>query len=372
MRMWLTDDKIAALPTRRKEYLVRDRGLPGLAVRVRSSGGKSFVTFRRTGGKTKKLTIGDAARTTVDMARDRAAAIMAGDGGDDGRGTATLAAFVERDFLPAVATTWKPSSLETARHYLRARILPAFGDRALRAIDRRLVARWFDEYGAARPGGANRALEVLSSLFNHAVRLGHVETNPARGLRKNPRKRSHRFLGAAEIARLERTLAALCRENPNFRQPADIARLLLLTGCRAGEILGLEWDRVDGGVIRLADAKTGPRAVWLGPAARALIDALPRTDGRWVFPDKAGGPRRSIGHYWRVVRERAGFPDVRLHDLRHTFASHAVSRAPARRGPAVGAQNVGDDDALRPRRRQGGRSRRRQNGRHPRQTPRQK
>jgi len=66
--------------------------------------------------------------------------------------------------------------------------------------------------------------------------------------------------------------------------------------------------------------------VWLGPAARVLIDALPRTDGRWVFPDKAGGPRRSIGHYWRVVREQAGFPDVRLHDLRHTFASHAVSR----------------------------------------------
>ena len=78
MRMWLTDDRIAALPTRRRRYLVRDRGLPGLAVRVRSSGGKSFVAFRRTGGKTKKATIGDAARTTVDMAGPG--------GGDHGRG----------------------------------------------------------------------------------------------------------------------------------------------------------------------------------------------------------------------------------------------------------------------------------------------
>ena len=139
---------------------------------------------------------------------------------------------------------------------------------------------------------------MLSSLFNHAVRLGHVETNPARGLRKNPRKRSHRFLGAAEIARLERTLAALYRENPNFRQPADIARLLLLTGCRAGEILGLEWDRVDGGVIRLADAKTGPRVVWLGPAARVLIDACREPTGDGCFPTRRevrGGASGIIG-----------------------------------------------------------------------------
>ena len=101
-------------------------------------------------------------------------------------------------------------------------------------------------------------------------------------------------------------------------------RLLALTGCRKSEIMTLQWQDFRDGHLFLRDGKTGPRTVWLSPAARAVLNGLPRT-GAWVFPGRSGsGPARGLGHYWRKLRDEAGLRDVRLHDLRHSYASLAL------------------------------------------------
>ncbi len=208
---------------------------------------------------------------------------------------------------------------------LRTQLLPAFGKRRLDRIRRRDVHRWFDRYGQSAPAGANRTLDVLRQILNHAVACGHVKKNPTRGVRRNPRPRLTRFLSHDEIHRLHQALDAH-RGRGSGRQQAEIIRLLLLTGCRKGEIVGLRWSEVGEDALRLVDSKTGPRTVVLNERARAILARQPRSDSPFVFPSLADStqPRAAELSLWRKVRRTAGIPDVRLHDLRHTFASHAV------------------------------------------------
>ena len=155
-------------------------------------------------------------------------------------------------------------------------------------------------------------------------RTGHVGKNPTQGIRPNRCPRLTRFLSRDEIARLHRVLDA--ETGRGNRQQADIIRLLLLTGCRRGEILGLRRPEVQADGLALADSKTGPRRVPLNARARRILDRQPLTDSPFVFPSPRGpsrprGPELSI---WDRVRREAGIEDVRLHDLRHSLASHAV------------------------------------------------
>ena len=154
-----------------------------------------------------------------------------------------------------------------------------------------------------------------------------MESNPVRGLRHNPRPRVTRFLSRDEVARIHAALTAH-RGRGSDRQQVAIIRLLLLTGCRRSELVRLRWVEVDGGVLRLTDSKTGPRTVFLSKAARALIARQPRTGSPYVFPSlkDESRPRSRELSLWRKVRREAGIEDVRLHDRRHTFASHAVMR----------------------------------------------
>ena len=132
----------------------------------------------------------------------------------------------------------------------------------------------------------------------------------------------------AEAARLMAEAPCWDCGEPRENQP-DVIRLLLLTGCRLGEIVGLRWDEVELGCeppcLRLADSKTGPRTVWLGAEAIAVLEARPR-DSAWVFPDRRD-PRRHRPKdlcAWTRIRAEAGIDGCRIHDLRHTYASHAL------------------------------------------------
>ena len=209
--------------------------------------------------------------------------------------------------------------------------VPSFGRLRLNRIGRPEVERWFDAYSRTAPGGANNALQLLGQIMNSAVAAGHTDTNPTRGIRKNPRRKLTRFLSGEEIDRLHRTLDRLVEERPSRRGQADIIRLLLLTGCRRGEILRLKWSEVDGPVLRLAETKTGPRQVWLSEAAQAIIAHQPRTGSAYVFPSPKcpARPCSSAMGLWYRARKEAGIDDVRLHDLRHTVASQAVARGVA-------------------------------------------
>ena len=144
--------------------------------------------------------------------------------------------------------------------------------------------RWFDEYSLTAPGAANHVLSLLARILNHAVACGHLRTNPARGIRRNPRPKLTRFLSREEVSRLHRVLARHARARPSRARQADVIRLLLLTGCRKSEILTLRWQDVDGNTINLGDAKTGPRRVFLNAPARAVLERQPRSNCAYVFP----------------------------------------------------------------------------------------
>ncbi|MDE0276285.1 MAG: tyrosine-type recombinase/integrase [Defluviicoccus sp.] len=219
---------------------------------------------------------------------------------------------------------YKPSTRKGVRTRIQDRLLPAFGNEPLDRIAPAEVRKWFHAWSRTAPGGANKGLELLRQIMNFAIARGYIENNPTRDIRPNRRPKLTRFLSREEIARLHRALDA--EAGKGRRQQADIIGLLLLTGCRRGEILGLRWSEVRDDMLALADSKTGPRRVPLNAQARRILDRQSRAGSPFVFPSPRdpSRPRGGMLSLWYRVRREAGIEDVRLHDLRHTHASHAV------------------------------------------------
>lgn len=235
--------------------------------------------------------------------------------------------FVAGPWTAACYRRCKPSTCRRVDSALQRQLLPTFGRQPLDQIDPEDVQQWFDEYSRTAPGGANRTLDVLRQILNHAIGCGHLEINPTRGVARNPRRTLNRFLSRVEVRRLYAVLDKRAARSPRQQQQADLIRLLLLTGCRIGELVHLHWDDLDEDRLRLPDSKTGPRTVFLNAQARAILVRQPRR-ARLVFPSRTSPsqPRSTDLPLWRYARRQAGITDVRLHDLRHTFASHAVLR----------------------------------------------
>ncbi len=329
-RMRLSDHGVARLRAASSEYTIWDTRMTGLGVRVRPSGHRSFVLLNDTEGTSKRLTLGPVAHMTVDEARSRCLAIQSGD--DDGS--------TENSAIPAplfgdfVANVWrsecfdrmKPSTQRTTNYIIANQLVPTFGDLPLGRIGREEVNRWFDRYSETAPGGANRALDALCQILHHAGVHGHLKTNPASGVRRNPQRRINRFLSREESKRLHCELDRLVAERPERAAQADIIRLLYYSGCRCSEIRTLKWCEVGSGVLDLVDSKTGPRKVYLNSESCRIIERQPRTGSAYVFPSPSDPslPISSTMRFWFTLRKRAGVEDVRLHDLRHNFASQAV------------------------------------------------
>lgn len=232
--------------------------------------------------------------------------------------------FVKGRWKSASYVRCKPSTRKRIDSALRTQLLPHFGSSPLHRIDGGAVREWFDNYSLTAPGGANRTLDVLRQILNYAVECEYLTSNPADGIIRNRRMKLTRFLSRPEIARLHAALDAH-KGRESGRQQAEIIRLLLLTGCRKSELVNLEWSDIDGDILRLRDSKSGPRTVLLNSNARIILARQPRTESAFVFPaSNSSRPRSSELSLWRKVRRQARIEDVRLHDLRHTFASHAV------------------------------------------------
>ena len=321
-RMRLTDADVARLRPEPREYTVWDTRVRGLGVRVRPSGARTWIHHRPSGAGVRKVSLGPATARGIEEVRRACLAAVA-----DRDATPRLREFVAGPWKSACYDRFTPSTQRSMRSALKSRLLPAFGAERLDRIDRVTLVRWFDDYSRTAPGGANRALDVLRHILDHAVACGHVATNPARAIRRNRRAKLTRFLSREEIRRLHRVLDAHAGRSASARQQVDIIRLLLLTGCRKGEIVRLRWQEVEGDRLNLRKAKTGPRRVFLNAQARAIVERRrARADGPWVFPS-VRDPTRPRGDelaLWYRVRREAGLEDVRLHDLRHSVASHAV------------------------------------------------
>ena len=316
-----------------KDTFLFDKALPGFGLRIHPSGRKVWIVQARIEGRSRRVVIARHGEMKLAEARRRARDMLGriragGNPADDIRRekeTPTLREFAD-EYLRRCEPHWKPSGRKTVRIYLKARILPAFGKMPLDRIGPEDVAAWFDAASRDRPGAANRAFEILRAMMFRAEEWGlrARDSNPCLGITKNPRNRIAGFLDADELARLGRALDAREAEWP---EAVAAIRLLALTGCRRSEVLNLRWRDIGEDIITLPDSKTGPRAVPLGEAARALIEALPgaRDPDTFLFPRHAQGRGPWIlTNCWRTVCADANLGRLRLHDLRHTAASQAV------------------------------------------------
>ena len=306
--------------------------LPGFGVRHYAGQRRVYIVQSLMGGRTRTVTIGNAALFTdseaVAVARRVLLRAQVGENPAETR-KRTRAAPRFDDFLSLywskIAPSWKPSTRDRHEFCRRNHIDGAFPKMFIDEIERPDIVRWFvgvsDRSG---PGAGNRAFEIVRALFNKAEDWGVREenTNPCTGVRQNRRRKCERFLSDAELARLGAVLNAARETHP---QHATAILTLLLTGCRLGEIVNLRWSEVKGQRLLLEDSKTGPRTVWMGAEVRALLDALPRLGNRpEVFWDDVRDRPISLDYRWQQWRSEAGFPGVRIHDLRHSFASHAA------------------------------------------------
>ena len=338
----LSTRTVGRLSVAEREAIFWDRDLPGFGVRVYPSGTKTFVVQSRGEGRSRRLTLGRHGAITADEARERAARIIArikswDDPAPPARtgvtAAVTVAELAERYLEEHVAVRCKPGTQVLYRAAVRQYIVPALGETPVSAVRREQVAALHHSLRET-PYAANRAVHLLARILDAAEEEGLRPrgTNPCRSIEKFRERPHERFLSEEELRRLGRVLEAVSGGGGGGgASPAAVAaiRLLVLTGCRRSEILGLRWEHVDlaAGELRLPDSKTGARLVPLSPAAAEVIAELPRTPGNpWVISGrKAGAPLRNLQYPWEILRARAGLDDVRIHDLRHSFASRALA-----------------------------------------------
>ena len=329
---------VEALPAE-KDTVYWDNELTGFGVRVYPTGTKVYMVQSRGPDGLKRVTVGRHGVISADRARRRAALIIArikaGETplatpmGREATGP-TVADLAEQYFREHVSVRCKPGTAKLHRRVVRKHILPEFGKLPVAAVCREHVT---DLHYRLRhvPAMANQVIVTLSRMLNQAEIWGLVPEggNPCRFVVKYRQRKRERFLTEEEFRRLGRVLAALEATGRVPVHAAAAIRLLMLTGCRRNEILTLRWEDVhlDVNELRLRDSKTGPRTVPLSPAAVKVLAGLPRAAGNpWVIAGRRPGARLSdFNSHWYRVRSRAGLEDVRLHDLRHSFASRALA-----------------------------------------------
>ena len=313
-----------------------------------------YVLKTRIDGRQRFLTIGTHGRGwTVDSARREAARLLGlvaagldpARARDEAKLDPTMNVLFDT-YLTEGCGRKKPSTLLRDRSRVARHLRPLIGQLKLRNITRTTVEKLMidvtngrtrrDERTGPRgrsivTGGAGAATEcvaLLSSILGFAVRRGLRTDNPALGieLRRGSRRR---YPSADELSRLGQVLAAMGADGANPFALAAI-RFLCLSGCRKGEALGLRWDYIDfsRGVLCLPDSKVGARDIPIGLPALDLLRALPQLAGNpFVFPGRCGGqPLVGLQKVWERCRAVARLGDLRLHDLRHGFASVGVNR----------------------------------------------
>ena len=316
-----------------------DRELRGFGVRVYPSGGKVYVAQARGPEGPKRVTVGRHGVLNAEQARQRAALIIARVKAGEApvpepmatRHTAgpTVADLAERFLNEYAAVRYKPGTWAWTRTMVRRYIVPEFGRLPLEAVERTEVALHHRLYES--PSTANMVVRTLSLMYRLAEGWGMVPEgcNPCRSVTKYRQRKRERFLTDEEFIRLGKVLDEAGARGGVSPSAVAALRLLMLTGCRKSEILTLRWEQValEAGELRLPDSKTGARVVPLSPSAVKVLAALPRPPGNpWVIPGRRPDTHlRALADAWKVIRARAALEGVRIHDLRHSFASRALA-----------------------------------------------
>ena len=313
-----------------------DDDVTGFGVRVTSAGAKSFVLNYRIAGRERRYTLGRYPAWSVLAAREEARRLRRRiDLGEDplqARVEERDAATVDdlcAEYSEAHLPRKRPGSQRNDRAMIAQYILPALGPRKVADLEFADIAKLHRSLSKRSPYVANRVIALLSKMFSLSQQWGWRETNPCRGVERNAEGRRERYLSADEIERLNAALTA----HPN-QQAANVVRMLLLTGARRGELMSSRWEEFDlqGDVWHKPSAHTKqkryhrvPLSQPAGDLMRSIraqaVDASP-----FVFPGRRReAPLKEIKRFWDQIRRDAAIEDVRLHDIRHTYASILVS-----------------------------------------------
>lgn len=334
----MTERMVAALKWDGKERSYYDKTVPGFGVRVRE-GSKSFVFCYRFAKQQKRLTLGRVGVIGVEEAREIARqAYIQRRAGVDPTVERRLKPYLVRDLIERYIEhyakphkkTWKKDAQRLKKH-----VIPRIGHLPVTLVLTTDIVELHVRVGEGGTTVANRVLETIKSMYNQAINWGIVEKNPCVGVRRFTEKQRRRYVVNEELVRLK---AALDNE-PN-RVAAIAVELYLLTGLRSQELLALSWENVHGNTLQILDTKNGnDHQIVLGERSSQLFAELRemnQTDSPWVFPSpaKPNGRLLGIDRTWRRLRKEANIRDVRLHDLRRTFATWA-----RRRG--IAAEDIG-------------------------------
>ena len=347
----LTKKLVDDLKPKADRYFIWDGQVAGFGCRVTPGGVKSFVVDYNHAGRRRRMSLGRYGALTVDQARKLALEKLGHSAlgtdpmtaRDQQRADITVNELCDRYLIDGVAHK-RETTIKTDVSNIDSHIRPLIGNKRVRDLDEADIRRFYNDTSQgkskktekAKPRGvrrirgglgtANRALAVLSAILSYAISNGFRDDNPARNVKPAKLEAREQFLTSEEIKRLSDLLTNL--EKSGEANPYAIAqiRLLLLTGARRGEIANASWSNLnpETQMLLVPRGKTGRRYIHLSAAAMEILNSLPQHSD-WIFPARSGnGPYQGLPREWRRIREMAGFPTLRIHDLRHTYASLAV------------------------------------------------
>jgi integrase len=351
MRRRLTHELVSQLPADGRDRLIFDALESGFGIRVTPAGAKIFIAHARVAGQLHRIALGRFPAMSVAAAREagrfalremragrdpqieRAAQAKAIKGG-----ATTVAAFSERWLTDHVRPKRKPRTIHDYERLLAQKILPALGHLVVERVAKEDVLRLHVSMKDT-PRRANYTVSTFRAMMTYAEDCGLRPplSNPARRIEMYRERPRERFLSEDEIGKAAEAIATAELEGKIGPHAAAGLRLALFTGARSGEITAIEWSHVDWGrkLVRLPDSKTNePRTIHLSDAAIEVIKTVPRVGLFVIAGVKPDEPYKNLSRAWIVTREFAGLRNVRLHDLRHSYASLAA-------GQGVSLQMIG-------------------------------